>query len=310
MPRVSIGIPVFNGERYLANALASVLGQSFRDFELILSDNASTDATPDICAAAAAADSRVRYERRPHNVGAAANFNEVFRHASSPYFMWVCADDRLDPTFLGKAVEVLDTQADITLCYARCVMVDEDDRPLVRDPISGMYVDSRGGRRTGPAPGDVAVQIAAPTRFVDVLSRARQSFPLLGLHRVSTLRRTHLFQSLYGSDRNLLAEIALYGRFHQIQEDLFFKREHYEQSVALTSYEAKAKWLDPRARSRLFPHLKLAELDCRAILRAPLSLGDKGRLLAYIARRDLGIRSILLRPENWRRSYHGRQNIH
>ncbi len=88
-PRVSIGLPVFNGERYLARAIDSILAQDFRDLELVVCDNASTDRTAEICAAYARRDPRVRYHRNPRNLGAGPNYDRCFHLARGEYFKWI-----------------------------------------------------------------------------------------------------------------------------------------------------------------------------------------------------------------------------
>ncbi|MDT8375599.1 MAG: glycosyltransferase family A protein [Mariprofundaceae bacterium] len=99
-PKVGIGMPVFNGEQFISSALDSILGQSFADFELIISDNASTDGTERICREYAARDRRIRYLRQPANIGAAANFKAVLDEACSEYFMWAACDDVRSPDFI------------------------------------------------------------------------------------------------------------------------------------------------------------------------------------------------------------------
>jgi glycosyltransferase involved in cell wall biosynthesis len=117
-PRVTIGMPVYNGEAFIHGALDSLLRQSFSDFELHISDNASTDRTEDICQAHAAVDSRIHYRRQPTNLGASANFREVFLGCKSRYFMWAAADDRRDSRFLELAVQVLDQREDVGLVFS------------------------------------------------------------------------------------------------------------------------------------------------------------------------------------------------
>src|SRR5436190_12174806 len=92
-PIVSIGLPVFNGERYLRQALDSLLGQDFQDFELIISDNASTDRTAEICRAYVAKDRRIRYYRNESNIGSAPNYRRVFELARGEFFKWCSHDD-------------------------------------------------------------------------------------------------------------------------------------------------------------------------------------------------------------------------
>src|SRR5215510_12797807 len=112
-PRISIGLPVYNGEKFLREALDSLLTQTFEDFELILSDNASTDETPAICRVYAAADKRVRYVRNAANIGVYRNFNRVFQLASGKYFKWAAADDVCQRDLLAKCLRVLETDSDV-----------------------------------------------------------------------------------------------------------------------------------------------------------------------------------------------------
>jgi glycosyltransferase involved in cell wall biosynthesis len=100
MPKVSIGVPVFNGENYLAQALESILAQDFADFEVIISDNCSTDKTPEICTSFAKRDSRVKYFRNDSNIGASPNYNRTFELSRGEYFKWCAHDDRCGRAFL------------------------------------------------------------------------------------------------------------------------------------------------------------------------------------------------------------------
>src|SRR3954470_23138397 len=107
-PRVTIGLPVYNGARYLAEAIESVLAQTFTDFELVISDNASTDATAAIALQYAARDPRVRYSRNRENIGSARNFGRAFELATGEFFKWMASDDLISPEFLENCVAALD----------------------------------------------------------------------------------------------------------------------------------------------------------------------------------------------------------
>lgn len=107
LPFVSIGMPVYNGADVIEQAIESVLSQSFRDFELIISDNASTDRTEEICRRYAAEDPRVCYVRQPQNIGAEKNFLFVIESARATFFMWAAADDIRCPEFVEKNYEFL-----------------------------------------------------------------------------------------------------------------------------------------------------------------------------------------------------------
>src|SRR6185312_14478503 len=103
VPLVSVGLPVFNGETFLEDAIRSVLAQKLDDLELILCDNASNDRTAEICRDYEARDPRIHYFRNPRNLGAAANYNLAFTRARGRYFKWLAHDDRMLPSFLSKA---------------------------------------------------------------------------------------------------------------------------------------------------------------------------------------------------------------
>lgn len=118
VPKVSIGMPVYNGEKFIRKALDSLLAQTFIDFELIISDNASTDGTPDICAEYANRDKRIRYIRQKQNYGAIWNWNYVLRQATGEYFMWAAHDDTRSPDCLSKYVEVLNNNYDVGLVFS------------------------------------------------------------------------------------------------------------------------------------------------------------------------------------------------
>ena len=208
-PKVSIGLPVYNGERYLREALNSVLGQTYRDFELIISDNASTDATAAICADYAAADPRIRYHRQTRNIGATANFNHTFELARGAYFKWAAHDDVLAPTWLEKCVAMLDQTPDAVLCQSLVELVDEQGVRLEEYDLTAFGTDS-----TRPS-----VRFAARLRPHDCQD-------IFGVIRADVLRRTELIGYHLGGDRTLLIDLALLGRYVVVPEPLFLNREH------------------------------------------------------------------------------------
>ena len=118
MPRVSIGMPVHNGQRFIRSAIESLLSQTCGDFELVISDNASTDATEAICREYQARDARVRYSRSERNLGGPANFRRVFHLCSGELHKWATADDYWEPTFVERCVEILDARPDVVLAYS------------------------------------------------------------------------------------------------------------------------------------------------------------------------------------------------
>jgi len=254
IPRVSIGMPVYNGESYLREALDSFLAQTFRDFELIISDNASTDATQRICLEYARKDQRIRYRRNPTNIGAARNFNLLFQLSLGEYFKWAAHDDICAPDYLSRCVDILDNHPSVVLCHPRTTVIHEAGSYLHDYPFT-LNVSAH----------DVQ------TRFIDLLLIDHWCVEVFGLIRAQVLRKTRLIDSYAGSDKILLAQLALYGPFMQIPDILFFNRKRSPARVFPT-YRARECWNDPAREGRMiFPYWCNLRAACSAILHAPLT---------------------------------------
>lgn len=283
-PSVCIGLPVRNGEPFLARALDSVLAQTYGDFELVVSDNASTDGTRDIVRAYAAHDRRIRLTAVDRNIGAGPNFVRVRRFCRSPFFKWLVHDDLLAPTWLERCLAVLKADDDAVLAHTAVVMIDDRDRPL---PVrgDGMVFD-RQGRPLLPAERLHLAEGAAPEdRFRDVVRRMSWCLALQGLVRNSALDRARPFGNFYGGDFVLLAELALLGPFRQVEEALYMKRIHAGISVHKSGRE-RARWADPTA-SALFPDLRRRVAFFEALSVCPLTLSQRLSCLATLVRVNL-----------------------
>lgn len=292
---VSIGLPVYNGEPYLIEAIQSILNQTYRHFELIICDNASTDRTAEVCQDFAARDARIRYFRNVRNLGAARNFNLTVDKASGVYFKWSPADDCIAPEFLSRSVEVLDKDPGVVLCQSQLKVIDE-----YRNEI-----------RAVPYPPGHASSVVPWRRFRDIIRHDRLDCEIFGLIRMSVLRRTRLLQSYIASDRMLRAELALLGRFCILPEELFFNRDHPGRSVrAYPAFHLRAGWFDPeRANRKVFPHWRLLYEYGRAVARAPVSAWQRtccyGQLIRWLAHnlnsaRLLADIVIAVFPGSWR----------
>jgi glycosyltransferase involved in cell wall biosynthesis len=258
-PRVSVGIPVFNGERFLAQALESILSQTFRDFELIISDNASTDSTEEICRSYAARDGRIRYHRSERNRGAAWNHNRLVELARAPYFKWQCHDDYCAPTFLESCIAVIDNDPGVVLCYPQFVRVDEQ------------------GRRLGVKSSRVVGEGEPRERFRSLIYRRDSCEEIYGVMRSAVIVKTRLIGPYSNSDDTFLAELILHGRFREVPEPLFFYRIHRSQSTsAYPTRSARMAWFDPSTRARLsFPFLRLCGGYISLVWRSPVTWGEK-----------------------------------
>ena len=140
---VSIGLPVFNGENFLPQALDSLLAQSFTDFELIISDNASTDKTEEICKNYAARDTRIRYIRQTSNMGGLENFNFVLSEARSKYFMWAAVDDQWAPEFIQLSLTALEDDPTAVGAFCPYQLMEDETGVILKDIWKCNYEDYR-----------------------------------------------------------------------------------------------------------------------------------------------------------------------
>jgi glycosyltransferase involved in cell wall biosynthesis len=269
-PRLSIGLPVYNGERYLPEALDALLGQTYSDFELIISDNASADATQEICRDYAKRDARIRYVRQPVNVGAGPNHNVVFHESRGELFKWASHDDLYGRDLLLRCIEALDARPQVVLAHAWQAIIDADGKVVL------------------PVEYRLATHCAdAPERFRSMLFTVGGD-DFYGVIRSDILRRTPLQQSYHHADRTIVSELALYGPFYQVPELLYFRRDHPGRAERATpSMRARCANLDPRRANRLRnPSVRLvAEYIygfVSAIRRSPLSSADRRRCYQYL----------------------------
>jgi glycosyltransferase involved in cell wall biosynthesis len=310
-PRVSVGLAVYNGENFVASALESILAQTYSDLEVIVSDNASTDRTPEICRAFALRDSRIRYTRNDANIGSTRNFNRVFGLSRGEYFKWAAHDDLIAPEFLHECVAELDAHPDVVLCHTRTSIIDAQGN-----------ITRRHEEEPGTSP--VTVHRRFRAQLFDFWC-----YEIFGLIRSAALSATSLI-GVYGhGEAILLAKLSLMGRFHRLPGYMFYNRDHPAKSYYMYStYRDYTVWLDPTKAGRiLFPRWRMGIEYIRAI--GSSSLGWPDRLLCYgamviwarvfwkslaanvaIALRDAG--RILLSPVHRRRRDRGHagQEIH
>ncbi len=234
IPKVSIGLPVYNGEKYLRRAVDSVLQQDYLDFELIISDNGSTDSTAEICKSYAQKDSRVRYCRSEKNQGAKWNFNFVFEQARGQYFKWAAYDDECKPSMLRRCVETLDQAPNsVMLVYARAEIIDS------------------AGCVCGPVPDRANIRFAEPhLRMAKLLFSFHFGPAQYGLFRREALRRVRPIGTI-AADRVMLAEVAMRSEIWEVPEVLFRLRLHSENALAVNkSRQAIETWNDPARKNR------------------------------------------------------------
>lgn len=292
IPELTIGLPVYNGERFLEQAILSLLNQTFSDFELVISDNGSDDGTESICRQAAQADKRIRYIRHPHNRGAIFNWNFVAGEARGRYFKWASANDYCDPRFLEACRDELENNPDVVLCYTRTHLIQGDPSRSELDTHDIEALESKAGER-----------------FLRMMGHPGRNNAIQGVMRTQTLARTRLNRPYPHGDKVLMAELAAYGRFRCLDEPLFYRRfddtsssvrAHSKRQLSLF-LAPERKWLAPLALwSRQLGFFF-------ASLRVPIPLGERAALAVSVSRRIWWTRIALWRElcEYFQRS--GRQ---
>jgi glycosyltransferase involved in cell wall biosynthesis len=262
-PRISVGMPVYNGETYLEGAIQSLLDQTYRDFELIISDNASTDATERICRKFAAQDPRIRYYRNETNIGAAPNHNRVFELSTGEFFKWAAHDDLYPKQMLQRCIEVLEKAPEsVGLVYSQAEIINESGVTvgIKSDPIE----------KRDPRPH---------LRLARLLFYIREYNATYGLMRSKVVRQTRLEASFPYSDKVYMAELAMLGELWEIREPLLFLRAHAGRSTfANTDPDALREWYDPSEAKKtvVIPLKTRADLEIvRSALRLPLPWREK-----------------------------------
>lgn len=275
IPRLSIGLAVYNGEKFLAESIQALLGQTYEDFELIISDNASTDGTADICRDYAGQDTRIRYFRQPRNIGSAPNHNFTIDQARGELFKAASHDDLYGRDLLKLCVDALDERPDVVLAHSWSAVINE----------SGTVTHVT----------DYPVNTGAPQaseRFRSMLFDGWGDDDG-GVIRMNVLRKTPLHLSHHFADRTFTTELGLYGPFYMVPEYLYFRRYHSGQGGAQADIRARCSNMDPRRKNRLrHPVARLYGeyiwAYVSAIHRAPLTAAEKRECYLLLARWTAG----------------------
>ena len=275
MPRVGIGLPVYNGENFIKAAIDSVLAQSFKDFELIISDNASRDRTQEICQSYAQRDKRVRYYCNSQNIGAAPNYNRVFELSTAEYFKWIAHDDVIAPTYLERCVDVMDREPNVAVCFPAITYIDAQGKVLQQQQKGNLSI--RGASAADRSREMVNHQLESTDIF----------WAIFGMMRSSALRQTPLHGSYVASDQVLLIQMLLLGEFYQVPEPLYFRRDH--QLASMTKHrtpQERQKWFDTQKKKRIIlPNWNLLFQYLNSVKRAPLTSSTKLRCYYEVFRR-------------------------
>jgi glycosyltransferase involved in cell wall biosynthesis len=269
-PLVTIGIPVFNGEEFVEDAVRSAMGQTFRDLEIVISDNASTDSTADILERLAAEDPRIRIFRNATNLGAAPNYNRCFEEGRGTFFKWLAHDDRMKPSFVKAAVDALTDNPRAVLVNATTEYIDEKG-------VCFSSYDSELRR----ASGDDAVE-----RFAAMVIRSHSCVDFFGLARRDRMEGSLLHGPFHGADRAYLAQMALRGPLLQIRDPLIEMREHSRRYTRMKQkLRDRESWHDARAkRGWHLPTVRLYREYLAMVAAEDLSRAERLRCYTVLAR--------------------------
>jgi glycosyltransferase involved in cell wall biosynthesis len=268
-PRLSIGLPVYNGEDYLAQSIDAVLGQTYTDFELIISSNGSTDGTDDICRDYEKRDPRITFFRQDKNIGAAPHHDFVFQKSRGELFKWASGDDLWARDLVARCIALLDDHPDAILAHTWTAAIDGEDNVIqaLEYPLATDAPEAPERLRSMLFDGDLPGAIRADDFY--------------GVIRSDVLRKVKPHDSYYHADQVFMAEVALHGRFLEVPEWLYFRRHH--DGRALQANPTISSWsrnLDPRRSNKLVhpPARLVAEYIWgyfAAVRRAPLTAAER-----------------------------------
>ncbi|WP_310485012.1 glycosyltransferase [Chamaesiphon sp. VAR_48_metabat_403] len=208
-PFLTIGIPIYNGERYIRESLDSIISQDYSNLEIIISDNCSTDKTKDICLEYADRDSRIKYYEQETNLGATANFNFILKLATGTFFTWAAYDDYLATSYVRKCIEKMQQHPTAIGCCSEINFVNEDGTIRTAWTQSYSNIDSLDKNVVGR---------------VRELTNKVGWYAIYSIFKTDVLRQTSLCQSRYADDVLLLLELLLLGEIVKVPEYLFYYR--------------------------------------------------------------------------------------
>ena len=269
MAKLTVGMPAYNGEKFIADAIRCVLEQTYEDLVLVISDNASTDRTEEICRQFAAKDARVDYCRHEENLGATANYNFVAQRASTELFKWHSCNDLLSRNMLESCVQRLDRDPNIALVYAQTWLFENS-------------VDD--AQRYGEDPQ--ADQDDALQRFIHVIDHMALNNIMNGVMRLDALKRTAMLREFYFADRTMMAELALRGKVIEDSTSRFYRRMDEDSATQKKSEEEVLKHFDPSWKRPLpFTNWRVYGSFLQGLWRSEIGLGSASSWSLKIARR-------------------------
>lgn len=223
---LSIGMPVYNGEKYIRQAFDSLLAQDFKDFELIISDNASTDNTTEICKQYLEKDKRIKYYRNEVNIGGAANFNNLINYATTPYFMWAAHDDMWESSYISKLINIMKSNKSIVLAFSDFDNIDEDGNQIRVYPKILKLSSSE----------TIFKRLFKFIMFKESDGKANLIYGIMRLNRLKEIGGFNKSLGEFAADDLWLFSMLFKGNFYITDELLFHKR------ICFKGYERRSLW--------------------------------------------------------------------
>jgi len=260
-PLVSVGVPVFNEEKFFNRTLGSLLDQDYPNFEIIISDNASSDNTPIIADKYKKLYPKIiKYFRNDNNIGSIANFNQVINYASGKYFVWAGSHDLLSKNYISESVKVLNSNPNVVIIYPRTIWIDLHDNFL---NISSGFVDTRGQ--------DILC------RFNQILWANQHA--IYGVMRLSILRQTRGYRQITAPGAILLGELALKGDLAFVSEAIWYRRQfRVKESKKEHRIRYRKALYSSTNKNKYFPHWRIPIEYFIIIWRSSNSFLEKLRL--------------------------------
>lgn len=269
MAKLTVGMPTYNAERHIAEAIDSMLAQTHRDFELLISDNASTDRTQDICKSYQRADSRITYVRQSQNLGATENYNFVFRESNSELFKWASSNDYCTEKTLENCIKEVDRDSSVVLCYPPAKLFEkslEDARDYEDDMVT--------------------VDESSVARFFHVIDNMALNNVMNGVTRSDALRSTPLIKEFPYADRNMVAELALIGKIVSASDCFFYRRMDAESATKLKSGADLLAHFDPRLKRPIsFANWRVFSAYLSSLMRSKIGPASMLGILPKLGRR-------------------------
>lgn len=222
--KISIGLPVFNGEKFLRKRIDSILNQTYSNFELIISDNASTDKTRLICEEYTRKDSRIKYFRQKKNMGATWNWNFVLKQAKCRYFFWAMVDDLINAQFLEKNLEFLLTKSNYVASVSKLELFGEETDYVKINSYDGIFKKNwkkirRHFRKTNISSFTGIYE----KKIKDYLKKDKLNVCTFAIFKTNVLRKCLIDKKFVGNDKAMILKVLKYGDINVIDQILMYK---------------------------------------------------------------------------------------